>query len=173
VFVLLHAGQTGVERGAQRAAAAVGLRTSGFCTFDQRDEFGRLPPAVARNLMPCTHRGPRASVEANLQIASGLIVLIPDRKRIAENPGMAAALRLARAHRLPHATIDPASNREELYAWMCRLPSTSGSTRILMTGPRGTRWPNGERAAWQLIVGFAQMLGLDHAIGEAHVQPAL
>jgi len=61
-MIVIHSGQTGVERGAQRAANAVGFPLAGFSSVDRRDELGPLPDDVARNLTPCCERGSRAPV---------------------------------------------------------------------------------------------------------------
>jgi hypothetical protein len=154
VLILLHSGQTGVERGAQRAAVATGLPVAGFCTPNHRDELGVLSPEVRSSLTPCFETGPRVAVDANIQIASAVVVAVPDRARVAMATGMTAVMRAARIRDVPLIVVDPRSDRDALYAWIAARPPSCGSVRLYVTGPRLTRWADGERFAWQLIAGL-------------------
>ena len=151
MLILIHSGQTGVERGAQRAAVTCGIAVAGFSTTDGRDELGRLAPNVARALTPCFERGPRPAMEANLAIATALVLVVPDARLLRSYAGMEAVARSARARNVPHAIVDPTTDRERLLEWIRALPETSGSVRLFITGPRSTRWLEGERLSWQLV----------------------
>jgi hypothetical protein len=155
MIIVLHSGQTGVERGAQRAAAAMGIPVAGFCMPSYRDELGSLPSEVRRDLTPCHEAGPRYAVDANLAIASAAIVVVPDAKRVTTFTGMATVLRTARARCIAYHVVDPSSSLEEVGAWIARQPKSSGSMRLYVTGPRQTRWADGERLGWQLVARFA------------------
>jgi hypothetical protein len=50
---------------------------------------------------------------------------------------------------------DPTIDTEEVATWARTLPETSGSVRILVTGPRGTRWGDGEAVARRLVTAIA------------------
>jgi hypothetical protein len=157
VLVLIHSGQTGVERGVQRAADAAGLTAAGFCTADGRDELGRLPTTM-QHLTPCYDRGPRAAIAANLEIASAAVICVPNASKLRTFTGMDPLVRAIRARGLPYMLIDSTADLDALCAWVGGLPKTSGSVRLLVTGPRGTRWPDGEKLGWRLAATLAQQV---------------
>lgn len=151
MLIIIHSGQTGVERGAHRAAAAAGLSIAGFMPLDKRDELGPVPSDVADNLTACFDRGPRPAVRANVSIASGVLLLVPDAARAEKFTAMAAVLQAVRSARSPLLTCDPQTNLDDVIWWVKQLPETSGSTRLLVTGPRATRWPEGEGIAKRIV----------------------
>ncbi|HWU89619.1 MAG TPA: putative molybdenum carrier protein [Kofleriaceae bacterium] len=154
-MIVIHSGQTGVERGAQRAAAAVGLPLGGFSSVDQRDELGPLPDEVARNLIPCTERGSRAPIRANLEIASGVIIVVPDATTPRRFTGIGVVLQAARARAVPYKIADERTDPEYLAAWTRLLPETSGAVRLMVTGPRETRWAVGAKVSWKIVAAIA------------------
>lgn len=151
MLVIVHSGQTGVERGAHRAAVAAGLTIAGFMPVDQRDEMGPIPPDIAGHLTPCFDRGPRPAVRANIAIASGVLLVVPDASDPNKFTAMAAVLSAARAGKVPYVVADPLSNLEDIASWVWRLSPTSGSVRLMVTGPRGTRWQTGEQTARRMV----------------------
>jgi hypothetical protein len=155
MLVIVHSGQTGVERGAHRAAVTVGLTVAGFMPLDKRDELGLVPADIAELLTPCFERGPRAAVRANVAVASGVIVTVPDSSRTETFTAMAAVLQAIRSARLPFVAVDANTNLDDVVRWVKQLPETSGSTRVMVTGPRGTRWPAGEGVARRIITSIA------------------
>jgi hypothetical protein len=155
MLVIVHSGQTGVERGAHRAAMTLGLAVAGFMPLDKRDELGLVPADVAEQLTPCFERGPRAAVRANVAVASGVIVAVPDSTRTETFTAMAAVLQAIRSARLPFVAVDANTNLDDVVRWVKQLPETSGSTRVMVTGPRGTRWPAGEGVARRVITSIA------------------
>ncbi|HEY3801545.1 MAG TPA: putative molybdenum carrier protein [Kofleriaceae bacterium] len=155
MLIVIHSGQTGVERGVHRAAQTLGLGATGFSTIDERDELGPLPKSVASTLTPCHERGSRAAVRANLQIASGLVVVIPDARTPDRFTAMRSLIGSARASRIPYTVVDPSSDLDDVRRFVDALPTTSGSIRLMITGPRATRWPAGERTAWQVCARLA------------------
>jgi Circularly permutated YpsA SLOG family len=155
VLVIVHSGQTGVERGAHRASLAAGLAIAGFMPLDKRDELGPVPDDVAKHLTPCFERGPRAAVRANVALASGVLVVVPDRRHVDKFTAMRAIMTAVRSARTQSYICDPSSDTDEVVAWARHLPETSGSVRILVTGPRGTRWIEGEGVARRLVTAIA------------------
>ncbi len=151
MLVIIHSGQTGVERGAHRAAAAAGLSIAGFMPLDKRDELGPVPNDIADQLTACFDRGPRPAVRANVSIASGVLLLVPDAARAEKFTAMAAVLQAVRSARAPLMACDPQTNLDDVVWWVKHLPETSGSTRLLVTGPRATRWPEGEAIAKRIV----------------------
>lgn len=154
MVVILHSGQTGVERGAQRAAAAVGFSVAGFMPLDCRDELGPIPADVASQLTPCFDRGPRPAVRANVALASGVLLVVPNAQQPEKFTAMPHVIQAARSARVPLLVCDPTTNVDDVASWAKQLPETSGSVRILMTGPRETRWPEGEKLARRLVLGL-------------------
>ena len=155
MLVIVHSGQTGVERGAHRGAVAAGLSIAGFMPVDKRDEMGPVPDDVAQHLTPCFERGPRAAVRANVALASGVLVVVPDRRHVDKFTAMRAIMTAVRSARAQSLVCDPTSDTEVVAAWARQLPETSGSVRILVTGPRGTRWADGEGVARRLVTAIA------------------
>jgi hypothetical protein len=155
MLVVVHSGQTGVERGAHRAAVASGLTVAGFMPLDQRDELGPIPPDVASCLTPCFDRGPRPAVRANIAIASGLLLVVPDSADPNKFTAIPAVLAAARGAKLPTMICDPMTNLEDASRWAHELPLSSGSLRVMVTGPRGTRWHTGEQVARRIVAALA------------------
>ena len=158
MLVIIHSGQTGVERGAHRAAVAAGLSIAGFMPLDKRDELGPIPPDIAEVLTPCFDRGPRPAVRANITLASGVLLVVPEASTPEKFTAMNAVLQGIRSARAPSLMCDGKTNLDDVGRWARSLPETSGSTRIMVTGPRGTRWPDGETIARRLVsaIGLAQ-----------------
>ena len=101
-LVITHTGQSGVERGADRAARTVGLDVDGFCMLEQRDELGVLPPELVADLTPCAQRGARSALRATLERANVLVIAVPDAARANSNAGVEALRRSARLAGVPH-----------------------------------------------------------------------
>lgn len=155
MLVIVHSGQTGVERGAHRAAVAASLALAGFMPVDRRDELGPVPEDVAACLTPCFERGPRAAVRANVALASGVLLVVPDRRHVDKFTAMRAIMTAVRGARTKVFIADPAIDTDEVAMWARGLPETSGSVRVLVTGPRGTRWGEGEGVARRLVTAIA------------------
>lgn len=149
-MILLHSGQTGVERGVHRAALAVGFPVTGRCGPELRDELGPLPESVRDVLEPCAPRGSRKAVAATLELATTLVIVVPDAGRLDDNPAKPAFSREAKVKNIPVHVIDPATELAPI------VPQLVGEAqKVLITGPRATRWASGERAAWRLIIALA------------------
>jgi len=155
VLVILHSGQTGVERGAHRGASVAGLTIAGFMPLDRRDELGPVPIDVADLLTPHFERGPRPAVRANVVLASGVLLVVPDAKRAETFTAMSAVLQSVRSARVPNLVCDPHVNLDDIARWVSTIPETSGSKRLLVTGPRATRWQHGEGVARRIVAAVA------------------
>jgi hypothetical protein len=155
MLVILHSGQTGVERGAHRAASSARLAIAGFMPLDRRDELGAIPADVAESLTPCFDRGPRPAVRANIALASGVLVVVPTAATPEKFTAMGAVMQGIRSAHCSSFVADASTNLDDVARWAKSLPETSGSTRILVTGPRSTRWPEGEGVARRLVSAIA------------------
>lgn len=151
MLVVVHSGQTGVERGVHRAAVSAGFAIAGFMPLDKRDELGLIPDDVASFLTPCFDKGSRPAVRANVAIASGIVLVVPDAGDPSKFTAMSAVLTAARAAKLPYLVVDPMTNVDQVARWVQTIPDSSGSRRVLITGPRGTRWHTGEQVARRLV----------------------
>lgn len=150
-LIILHTGQSGVERGADRAARAVGIGVEGFSTYERRDELGALPPEVAKDLVPCPQRGARSALRATLDRANVLVVAVPDAREANANTGIEALRRNARACGVPHWIVDPSSDLDALALQLRKLELLTDPLHIMITGPRYTRWREGERVGWRVV----------------------
>jgi hypothetical protein len=155
MLFIVHSGQTGVERGAHDAARAAGLMIAGFMASDARDELGVLPAHVRERLTCCPERGQRPPIKANIEIASAALVVMPDAATAEQFPAFLWILQRIRARRLPMFLADTTSSVSEVATWAVGLPLDSGSVRLLVTGPRATRWSLGERLARDLVARIA------------------
>ncbi len=159
MLFILHTGQTGVERGAHAAAIATGAAIAGFAPAECRDELGPLPPDIALRLTRHPERGSRPALRGNLAIASGVLLVVPDARHAASVTAIPWLLQRIRGSHLPKLICDPHTSVADAAAWAMALPVTCGSQRVMVTGPRGTRWPDGEAVSRRLV----------HAIGSAGI----
>jgi len=123
--------------------------------LDRRDELGPIPSDVADVLTPCFDRGPRPAVRANIALASGVLLVVPEALTPEKFTAMSAVMQGIRSARVPSMVCDAKTNLDDVVKWARQLPETSGSTRIMVTGPRGTRWPEGETVARRLVSAVA------------------
>jgi CheY-like chemotaxis protein len=149
-LLITHTGQSGVERGADRAARTVGFEVDGFCTFEQRDELAVLPPEILADLTPCKQRGARSALRATLERASVLVIAVPDASEANRNAGVEALRRSARLAGVPHWVVDPLSDLDEIATKFRRMELFT-DLRVMITGPRLTRWRDGERLGWRVV----------------------
>lgn len=155
MVLILHSGQTGVERGAHRGAVTSGLPVGGFMPLDRRDELGAVPPDVADALTPCGDRGPRPAVRATVAIATGVLLVVPNAATPTRFTAMGAVLQAIRAARCLSLVADPVTNLDDVAQWAQTVRDATGTSRIQVTGPRGTRWPEGEAVARRLVSAIA------------------
>lgn len=148
---ILHTGQTGVERGADRAARAVGFAVQGFSTYEKRDELGVLPAEVSHDLVACTQRGARSAWRATLESANVLVIAVPDAAHPNTYTGIEALRRSARTAGVPHWLIDPNSDLDQIAERLRSLELTTDPLNLMITGPRFTRWREGERLGWRMV----------------------
>src|SRR5690349_17304665 len=104
-LIVVAGGQTGVDRGAHRAALEVGFDVTGYMPSDGKDELGPIPGNVASHLRRCAKRGYAARTEANLLIADALLVVVEDRIDPYRTPGTKLTLQIARELKLPRLVV--------------------------------------------------------------------
>lgn len=150
-ITILHTGQTGVERGADRAARAVAFDVGGFCTVNGRDELGAMPADVRASLTPHTRQGARAAVYATLDMADACVIAVPDRGDVNASAGIEALRRELRIRGLPSFIVDPVHDLSAVARELRVIEGRLGRLRLMVTGPRETRWAGGERVGWQVV----------------------
>lgn len=155
MITLLHGGQTGADRGAHEAAIANGWHVTGYMPRDQRDERGLIPEDVARMLMPHDKIGYGARTEANVAMANAALIVVPNAADRRATPGTSKTLDLTAARRLPLLVVDPAIDSAFVASWIWAdllvcgaqlslfeddIRGRRGSTRLLVAGPRESKW---------------------------------
>lgn len=152
-LTILHAGETGVERGAYIAAIAEGIPIAGVMRSDRRDEYGPLSGEIARSLAVSIDRGPRAAALATLAIADALLLVVPNADE--EMPShLLWLLTAARGRRIPWMVADAMTTAEVLTGWLHKLRETAENVSLYVTGPRETRWAAGKTASRRLVGGI-------------------
>ncbi|NVB78458.1 MAG: hypothetical protein HOV81_08710 [Kofleriaceae bacterium] len=154
--MIVHSGQTGVERGACHAARAVGLPTLGVMPSDGRDELGRIPPEISADLVAGLERGYRAAVRSCVELATAVLVVVPVAAAPSRFTAMSVVISAAAKSGRAHYVADTVTNVHDVAEWIDSL-GPDGATRLFVTGPRGTRWTSGEAVARRLVSGLAQV----------------
>jgi hypothetical protein len=155
MLVVLHSGQTGVERGAHDAAVNAGISVAGFMPLDGRDELGQVPETVAESLTPFFERGPRPALKANITLASAVLIVVPEARRPEKFTAIAVIMQWVRSVSSPLLTCDPSTNLDDIVGFIAEIPETSGSVRLAVTGPRETRWTEGHNVARRIVSAIA------------------
>lgn len=163
MFVIVHSGQTGVERGACIAARSLGIPVTGFMPANGRDELGVIPADIAQHLTACPERGPRMAVRANLMIASAVLVVVPEVEHAHQVPAIPWVLAMTKRYHVPCMVCDDSRHIAGVTTWALEQRATDGTRRIMVTGPRATRWVTGETVGRRLITGLAVSGELLHA----------
>lgn len=155
---ILQNGQTGVARGAWAAAKALGIQCGGVMSNTFTDENGIIPAGVRMSMRPSDFAGVDYPIKENIQFASCLLVVVPNRLRPVD-PDTTYALNYAAAR--PGLQVMLASRGDELAVgdWLAHLPfsawrqsaSRSGHFFLTVIGPRASAWPEGEGVALDLV----------------------
>ena len=154
-ITIIHGGQTGVDRGAHEAAIDNGWPIAGYMPRDQRDELGRIPPDVARFLVPHDKTSYAARTEANVRTAAAVLIVVKDADDPRATPGTAKTIDLAMERGLRRLIVDPSDDAGMIARWIWYdLLMVSGTlplpletppiapipTRLLVAGPRESKW---------------------------------
>jgi Circularly permutated YpsA SLOG family len=152
MLTIVHSGQTGVERGAHRAALTMGLPITGYMPAGARDELGPLPPTVQAHLRMHPERGPRRALFAKFAMASAVLIVVPEASISMRFIAMAEIIKAARSTSGRLMICDPATDAERVVTWTRTLAAEqSDPIKLMVHGPRATRWQDGERVAWQIV----------------------
>jgi O-acetyl-ADP-ribose deacetylase (regulator of RNase III) len=145
---IVSGGQDGVDVGALRWAAALGLPAGGWAPRGMRSESGRVAPDVARLLRELASGDYAARTRANVRAADAVLVVAAPGTA---GPGTALTLREAAAARRPALELAPDPwFAIALVAWLRSLQSAP-DTVLMVAGPRASRWSAGEREVVRLL----------------------
>lgn len=153
LITIVHGGQTGVDRGAHAGAMKLGLKINGFAPGDARDEDGPIPIDVMKHLVICFESGLPARTRMNVQ-ASDVVVLIQP-QGINQTPGTALTQRLATQRGKPTLIVDAPDT--ELLALGFLKRNILKPTKIMIAGPRGSKWPAGKARAIAFVEKLAAL----------------
>lgn len=144
-LTIVQGGQTGVDRGAHEGATDNGWPVKGYMPKNRCDELGLIPAAVAASLLPCTISGYPARTSTNLRMVHALLVIVPDKHDPYATPGTRLTLTEAREINLPRLVVDPDEDMRVLGTWihMLRVRQAREDLRIMVAGPRESRWASG------------------------------
>lgn len=171
MITVVHGGQTGVDRGAHEAAIDNSWSIAGYMPRDQRDERGKIPEAVARYLRAHEKASYSARTEANVRSATAALFVVPDANNPRTTPGTTKTLELATERRLRYLIVAPSHDPTTIARWiwsdfMMRilpLPFEGHSfestpLRLLIAGPRESKWQGAHVQTAILLRGVAQAL---------------
>lgn len=150
-MIIIVGGQTGVDRGAHKAAWDKGLKVEGFMPMTGVDEDGPIPPGIAKDLKPCPIEGYAARTVMNLEEAHGVLIIIETLGRLFATPGTKMTWQHASVMGLPRWYVDPHSSIKELAHNIQR----ASIERLMVAGPRHSLWPEGEDEARRIVRALA------------------
>jgi CheY-like chemotaxis protein len=127
------------------------MQVEGFCTYERRDELGALPLEIVNDLVACEQRGARSALRATLERANVLVIAVPQVAQANTNTGVEALRRAARASGVPHWIVDSNTDLDQVSLRLRQLEQVTDPLRVMVTGPRFTRWREGERLGWRAI----------------------
>lgn len=155
MITIVHGGQTGTDRGAHEAAIDNGWRVTGYMPRDQRDELGRIPPDVAKFLVPHDKASYAFRTVANVHASTAVLIVVQNVADPRATPGTAKTIDLAADRHLPLLIVDPRTDVHMIASWIWSgLLIVSGTlslpleahaigpitTKLLVAGPRESKW---------------------------------
>lgn len=148
-MIIIVGGQTGVDRGAHKAAWDKGLKVEGFMPKGCYDEDGPIPPGIAKDLQECSLEGYPARTAMNVEMAGGLLAIVGN-VRMKKTPGTFQTMQLAQLHNICVWCLDQFSSVWEIDD-VARSIRSQGVSRLMIAGPRRSKWYNGENVARRIV----------------------
>lgn len=159
-LTIVTGGQTGVDRGALRGAIDAGFAVGGYMPKNGRDEDGAIPAEIAKHLIRCPLPGYSARTSANLDTVGSLLIIVADADDPLATPGTRMTWEGAQLRKIPRMVVDPNSAVEPfvnmLFHWAKRAPVT----KLMVAGPRASKWTNGEYEAAAFLRKLGVLLAL-------------
>ena len=144
-MIIVHGGQTGVDRGAHDGALDNGWSIAGFMPQNGRDEIGPIPFEVYSQLQRCLIPGNAARTELNIEKAHAVLVVVPDKDDPYATPGTRLTLLEARRKGVPRFVTQPDDAIGMLVSFVAQHElRTGGELRLMVAGPRASRWSSGQ-----------------------------
>ena len=140
---IISGGQTGVDRGALRAAIALGFPHGGWCPSGRRADDGRIPDEF--QLQECNSTDYHVRTERNVQDADATLILCLGKP----SGGTLLTRELAAQHDRLCLVIDPTNDQAEgtTRQWLA-----AGAVQVLnVAGPRESSWPGAAKAAEEFV----------------------
>ena len=157
MITLVHGGQTGVDRGAHEAAIDNRWGVAGYMPRGARDEFGKIPIAVASLLREHESSLYAARTEANVRNCDALLVVVQDANDPRSTPGTAKTIDLATNRQLRRMIVDSKWDASLIAEWIWHklmMPHAQqplllephartrdpAPVRLMVAGPRESKW---------------------------------
>jgi hypothetical protein len=157
VGALVNGGQTGVDRGAARAAARLKLPIKGWrpAVTQEQCEDGDLPAMLARALRPLEFGGYQKRTVANVADSDALLVITNNRLRL--NGGTKLTVDIAKGRAGMQIFVeDPTAGTGALIvvdAWLRNITALyDRPINLMVAGPRKSKWPEGERVTEEFLL---------------------
>lgn len=162
-----------MDRGAHEAAIDSAWSVAGYMPRDRRDELGTIPDEVARFLTAHEKTSYAARTAANVRMATAALLVVREAGDPRETPGTAMTLEMAEERRLRCLVVDPSSDPTTIARWIWttllapraqQLLSLLGSpqdptpARLLVAGPRESKWPGARVQTRELLCRVAVAL---------------
>lgn len=159
-WTIISGGQTGVDQGAMRGALDAGLGLDGWAPLELRTEAGAVPGDLARYLHEHISEDYDTRTDTNVQISDLVLLVVENELRPLNTPGTKLTYRLAQSQRKPYLIVSGPQHAQAVKLWLrtsinavaqAGMLQRKGSYRLMVAGPRKSKWPDGERMARALI----------------------
>ena len=160
-----------MDRGAHGAALDSAWGITGYMPRDGRDELGKIPQDVSRFLVLHDKPGLAARTDANVRAAAAALIIVRRADDPQVTPGTAQTLDLVTLRHLPQMIADPATDPTKIARWIwdtllahrtLMLPlgalPREDSPRLLVAGPRESKWPGARIVTLTLLCQAAHSL---------------
>jgi hypothetical protein len=87
--------------------------------------------------------------------ATAALIVVPRLLDVRSVTGIAEAQTLIRSRGMPMLVCDPLTTEDEVIAWTRGVLEVAKPATIAVTGPRATRWKEGEVVARRLVMSLA------------------
>lgn len=132
-----------------------GFPVDGFMPSDARDELGDIPDDVATHLRRFPVRGYGPRTLGNIEIAHAVLAIVEDRTNPYATPGTRLTLHAARRRKLPTLAIDGETPIAIVRQFVAPMLTAHPLPRIMVAGPRASKWADGEATARRIVVALA------------------